>query len=106
MNERRRLNTSTHSWYNSASENALQGDIDLAHTVFKCNGVTQFDGATAKQVDYVPINETENVYWLNTPTRKTDMQIYPSLSKETIKTYQSWLYLKDIEALKIESEVA
>ena len=91
---------------NSASGNALQGDIDLAHTVFKCNGVTQFDGATAKQVDYVPINETENVYWLNTPTRKTDRQIYPSLSLGTLKTYQSWLYLKDIEALKIESEVA
>ena len=31
---------------------------------------------------------------------------YPTLSLGTLKTYQSWLYLKDIEALKIENEVA
>lgn len=31
---------------------------------------------------------------------------YPTLSLGTLKIYQSWLYLKDIKALKIENEVA
>lgn len=90
---------------NAASGSVLQGDIDLAHTVFKYNGVTQFDGATAKQdVDIFHISQsTENACWLSPLlTRKTDRQTYPSLSIGTLKTYQSWIYLKDIEAEKVE----
>ena len=92
---------------NAASGSVLQGDIDLAHTVFKYNGVAQFDGATAKQdVDIFHISQsTENACWLSELlTRKTDRKTYPSLSIGTLKTYQSWIYLKDIEALKIESQ--
>lgn len=37
---------------------------------------------------------------------RADEPKYPTLSLGTLKTYQSWLYLKDIEALKIENEVA
>lgn len=87
---------------NASSGYVLQGDIDLAHTVFKYNGVTQFDGATATQVVEISPYATENVYWLSPLlTRKTDRQTYPSLSIGTLKTYQSWIYLKDIEAVKI-----
>ena len=37
---------------------------------------------------------------------RTDEPKYPTLSLGTLKIYQSWLYLKDIKALKIENEVA
>ena len=58
------------------------------------NGSLFFDSDTA-------VEGTDFVNNGCTIAKDTVGPVYPSLSIGTLKTYQSWLYLKDIEAVKI-----
>ena len=82
--------------YNSsASSEYWKGAISKVHITI--NGSLFFDSDTA-------VEGTDFVNNGCTITKDTVGPVYPSLSIGTLKTYQSWLYLKDIEALKIESQ--
>ena len=78
------LSLNSYNYYNA-------GDLYMSNTKIIINGTTWFDGA-------------EDTGFTNTDCTKNtiiDGPKYPVLSLGTLKTYQSWLYLKDIEALKI-----
>lgn len=81
---------------NAASESSLQGSIDLAHTVFKCNGKEEFNGATAVESD----TARENAFIVSgTLTEDTDKQEYPaSIATGKLALVQPWTVLKDVEA--------
>lgn len=84
--------------YNSnARDEYWKGAISKVHITI--NGSLFFDSDTA-------VEGTDFVNNGCTITKDTVGPVYPSLSLGTLKTYQSWIYLKDIEALKIENEVA
>lgn len=79
--------------YNSsASSEYWKGTISKVHITI--NGSLFFDSDTA-------IEGTDFVNNGCTITKDTIGPVYPSLSIGTLKTYQSWLYLKNIEAVKI-----
>ena len=81
---------------NAATDYSLHGSIDLAHTVFKCNGKEEFNGATAVESDTV----RENAFIVSgTLTEDTDKQEYPaSIVTGKLALIQPWTVLKDIEA--------
>lgn len=81
---------------NAANGSSLQGSIDLAHTVFKCNGKEEFNGATAVESDTI----RENAFIVSgTLTEDTDKQEYPtSIATGKLTLVQPWTVLKDIEA--------
>lgn len=80
--------------YNSsASSEYWKGAISKVHITI--NDSLFFDSDTA-------VEGTDFVNNGCTITNDTIGPVYPSLSIGTLKTYQSWLYLKDIEALKVE----
>lgn len=81
---------------NAASESSLQGSIDLAHTVFKCNGKEEFNGATAVESD----TARENAFIVSgTLTEDTDKQEYPaSIATGKLALIQPWTVLKDVDA--------
>lgn len=82
--------------YNSnASSEYWKGAISKVHITI--NDSLFFDSDTA-------VEGTDFVNNGCTITKDTVGPVYPSLSLGTLKTYQSWLNLKDIEALKIESQ--
>jgi hypothetical protein len=82
--------------YNSnASSEYWKGAISKVHITI--NDSSFFDSDTA-------VEGTDFVNNGCTITKDTVGPVYPSLSIGTLKTYQSWLYLKDIEALKIENQ--
>lgn len=82
--------------YNSnARSEYWKGTISKVHITI--NGSLFFDSDTA-------VEGTDFVNNGCTITKDTIGPVYPSLSLGMLKTYQSWLYLKDIEALKIESQ--
>ena len=92
---------SANGWYPRLGENpatgaSLQGSIDLAHTVFKCNGKEEFNGATAVESDTV----RENAFIVSgTLTEDTDKQEYPaSIVTSKLTLVQPWTVLKDVEA--------
>ena len=92
---------SANGWYPRLGENpatgaSLQGSIDLAHTVFKCNGKEEFNGATAVESDTV----RENAFIVSgTLTEDTDKQEYPaSITTGKLTLVQPWTVLKDVEA--------
>ena len=77
---------------NSASSEYWKGVISKVHITI--NGSLFFDSDTA-------VEGTDFVNNGCTITKDTLGPVYPSLSLGMLKTYQSWLYLKDIEAVKI-----
>ncbi len=81
---------------NVADGLSLQGSIDLAHTVFKCNGKEEFNGATAVESDTI----RENAFIVSgTLTEDTDKQEYPtSITTGKLALVQPWTVLKDVEA--------
>lgn len=81
---------------NVATGYSLQGSIDLAHTVFKCNGKEEFNGATAVESD----TARENAFIVSgTLTEDTDKQEYPaSIATGKLTLVQPWTVLKDVEA--------
>lgn len=81
---------------NAATGYSLQGSIDLAHTVFKCNGKEEFNGATAVESNTV----RENAFIVSgTLTEDTDKQEYPaSIETGKLTLVQPWTVLKDAEA--------
>lgn len=81
---------------NAATGFSLQGSIDLAHTVFKCNGKEEFNGATAVESD----TARENAFIVSgTLTEDTDKQEYPaSIATGKLALIQPWTVLKDVEA--------
>lgn len=80
--------------YNSsASSEYWKGTISKVHITI--NGSLFFDSDTA-------VEGTDFVNNGCTIAKDTVGPVYPSLSIGTLKTYQSWLYLKDIEAVKVE----
>lgn len=81
---------------NAATGYSLQGSIDLAHTVFKCNGKEEFNGATAVESD----TARENAFIVSgTLTEDTDKQKYPaSIVTGKLTLIQPWTALKDVEA--------
>ena len=82
--------------YNSnANSEYWKGAISKVHITI--NGSLFFDSDTA-------VEGTDFVNNGCTITKDTVGPVYPSLSIGTLKTYQSWLYLKDIEALKMEDD--
>lgn len=79
--------------YNSnASSEYWKGAISKVHITI--NDSLFFDSDTA-------VEDTDFVNNGCTITKDTVGPVYPSLSLGMLKTYQSWLYLKDIEAVKI-----
>nr|DAQ90549.1 MAG TPA: hypothetical protein [Caudoviricetes sp.] len=81
--------------YNSnTSSEYWKGSISKVHITI--NGSLFFDSDTA-------VEGTDFVNNGCTIAKDTIGPVYPSLSIGTLKTYQSWLYLKDIEALKVEN---
>ena len=67
------------------------GELYMSNTRIIVNGETWFDGAG-------------DTGFTNTDCTRNEIiegPVYPSLSLGTLKTYQSWIYLKDIEAVKI-----
>ena len=77
---------------NSGYYNA--GELYMSNTKIIINGAVWFDG----------VGDTG---FINTDCLRDEIiegPVYPSLSLGTLKTYQSWLYLKDIEALKIADD--
>lgn len=86
---------------NAATGYSLQGSIDLAHTVFKCNGKEEFNGATAVESD----TARENAFIVSgTLTEDTDKQEYPSsITTGKLVVYQPWTLLKDIEAQFVDN---
>ena len=92
---------SANGWYprlgeNPATGTSLQGSIDLAHTVFKCNGKEEFNGATAVESGTI----RENAFIVSgTLTEDTDKQEYPaSIATGKLTLAQPWTVLKDVEA--------
>jgi len=81
------LSLNSYNYYNA-------GELYMSNTKIIVNGDTWFDGAG--DTGFTNTDCTKNTI--------VDGPKYPVLSLGTLKTYQSWLYLKDIEALKIESE--
>lgn len=80
--------------YNSsASREYWKGAISKVHITI--NDSLFFDSDTA-------VEGTDFVNNGCTIAKDTVGPVYPSLSIGTLKTYQSWLYLKDIEAVKVE----
>ena len=80
--------------YNSsASSEYWKGTISKVYITI--NGSLFFDSDTA-------VEGTDFVNNGCTIAKNTVGPVYPSLSLGTLKTYQSWLYLKDIEAVKVE----
>lgn len=80
------LSLNSYNYYNA-------GELYMSNTKIIVNGETWFDGAG-------------DTGFTNTDCIRNEIvegPVYPSLSLGTLKTYQSWMYLKDIEALKIES---
>lgn len=83
------LSLNSYNYYNA-------GELYMSNTKIIINGAVWFDGAG-------------DTGFINTDCLRDEIiegPVYPSLSLGMLKTYQSWLYLKDIEALKIENEVA
>lgn len=83
-------------WWLNCSLNSYNyynaGELYMSNTKIIVNGAVWFDGAG-------------DTGFINTDCIRNEITVspvYPSLSLGTLKTYQSWLYLKDIEALKIE----
>ena len=78
------LSLNGYNYYNA-------GELYMSNTKIIVNGAVWFDGAG-------------DTGFINTDCIRneiTEGPVYPSLSLGTLKTYQSWLYLKDIEAVKI-----
>lgn len=72
----------------------LPGSIDVAKTYFKRDGNLVFNGLTA-------IEGTD--YTVNGTLTRTDTGAYPTFKLGKLNTYSnSWLVLKDIQAIKIE----
>lgn len=69
------------------------GELYMSNTKIIVNGETWFDGAGDTGFTNTDCTRNEIV----------EGPVYPSLSLGILKTYKSWLCLKDIEALKIES---
>lgn len=79
------LSLNSYNYYNA-------GELYMSSTKIIINGTTWFDGEGGTG-------------FTNTDCTKktiTTGPLYPVLSLGTLKTYQSWLYLKDIEAVKVE----
>ena len=67
------------------------GELYMSNTKIIVNGAVWFEGAG-------------DTGFINTDCLRDEIiegPVYPSLSLGRLKTYQSWLYLKDIEAVKI-----
>lgn len=78
------LSLNGYNYYNA-------GELYMSNTRIIVNGAVWFDGAG-------------DTGFINTDCIRneiTEGPVYPSLSIGTLKTYQSWLYLKNIEAVKI-----
>lgn len=78
------LSLNGYNYYNA-------GELYMSNTKIIVNGAVWFDGAG-------------DTGFINTDCIRneiTEGPVYPSLSIGTLKTYQSWLYLKNIEAVKI-----
>lgn len=86
---------------NAATGLSLQGSIDLANTVYICNGKVEFNGATAKGGD----STKDNGYFASGKlTEDTDRQVYPSsITTGKLVVYQPWTLLKDIEAQLLDT---
>lgn len=79
---------------NAASELYLPGSIDIAKTYFKRDGNLVFNGVTA-------VEGTD--YTINGTLTHTETGLYPTFNLGKLNTYSnSWLVLKDIQAIKIE----
>lgn len=81
------LSLNSYNYYNA-------GELYMSNTKIIVNGAVWFDGAG-------------DTGFINTDCLRDEIiegPVYPSLSIGTLKTYQSWLYLKDIEALKMEDD--
>lgn len=79
---------------NSSSNSYLPGSIDVAKTYFKRDGNLVFNGLTAIEgTDYI----------VNGTLTRTDTGAHPTFKLGKLNTYaNSWLVLKDIQAIKIE----
>lgn len=84
-------------WWLNCSLNSYDyynaGELYMSNTKIIVNGAVWFDGAG-------------DTGFINTDCLRDEIiegPVYPSLSIGTLKAYQSWLYLKDIEALKVEN---
>lgn len=82
-------------WWLNCSLNSYNyynaGELYMSNTKIIVNGAVWFDGAG-------------DTGFINTDCIRNEIvegPIYPSLSIGILKTYQSWIYLKDIEAVKI-----
>ena len=79
---------------NAASGYYLPGSIDIAKTYFKRDGNLVFNGVTA-------VEGTD--YTINGTLTHTEKGFYPTFNLGKLTTYaNSWLVLKDIQAIKIE----
>lgn len=82
-------------WWLNCSLNSYNyynaGELYMSNTKIIVNGAVWFDGAG-------------DTGFINTDCLRDEIiegPVYPSLSIGALKTYQSWIYLKDIEAVKI-----
>ena len=82
-------------WWLNCSLNSYNyynaGELYMSNTKIIVNGAVWFDGAG-------------DTGFINTDCIRNEITVgpvYPSLSLGMLKTYQSWLYLKDIEAVKV-----
>ena len=78
------LSLNDYNYYNA-------GELYMSNTKIIVNNTVWFDGAG-------------DTGFINTDCIRNEITVgpvYPSLSIGTLKTYQSWIYLKDIEAVKI-----
>ena len=80
---------------NIATGYTLNGSLDLASTIFTLNGSEVFNGGTAIEGTDFTISGSLNV--------ETAGGLYPDLiTTQELYTKQSWLYLKDIEAINVD----
>lgn len=80
------LSLNSYNYYNA-------GELYMSNTKIIIDGETWFDGATDTGFTNTDCTRKES----------TDGPIYPVLNLGTLKTYQSWLYLKDIVAEKVDA---
>lgn len=81
----------SYSYYNASM-------LWLTETNIIINGVKWFDGRHAVETNTGYTNNGCGIYTF------TEGPEIPKITTGKLKTYQSWLYLKDIEALKIEDK--
>lgn len=80
----------------SSYDRYFTGSVYYSECYCKSGDGYYFNGATdVKGTDYIVVGDLVETPW-------ESGQKYPTISTGTLKVYQSWIYVKDVEALKLE----